>query len=192
MLIEQIPFAIPPNIEAGLAAGELFRHGGVVRDSAGRIVTHLEEVPGPKVNEALEVTRKFARANKATLIIGTAAAVVVGGAAIAVTAVKRKEINTLEKQLQTALSAYFNAIVAQNMNAEVIDELDRSLRALRAKTGKQASDLIDGDALDSLIAYSRAFILRNAPDQPEEAEPAQLVSLEDYLAEQKKIFGRAS
>lgn len=192
MSIEQIAFVIPPKIEAGLAAGELFRYGGVVRNGAGHIVTHLKEVPSPKLNKALAVTREFARANKATLIIGTAATVVVGGAAIAVTAVKRKEINRLEKQLQTALSAYFNAIVTQDMNAEVIDELDYSLRALRAKTGKPASDLIEGDALDSLINYSRAFILRNAPNQLEQAEPAQLVSLEDYLAEQKKIFVQAS
>ena len=192
MSIEQIAFEIPPNIEAGLAAGELFRYGGVVRNGAGDIVAHLKEVPSPKLNKALAVTREFARANKAALMIGTAATVVVGGATIAVTAVKRKEINKLEKQLQTALSAYFNAIVAQDMNAEVIDELDHSLRALRAKTGKPASDLIDGDALDSLINYSRAFILQNAPDQLEQAELAQLVSLEDCLAEQKKIFVQAS
>lgn len=192
MSIEQIAFEIPPNIEAGLAAGELFRYGGVVRNGAGHIVAHLKEVPSPKLNKALAVTREFARANKAALMIGTAATVVVGGATIAVTAVKRKEINKLEKQLQTALPAYFNAIVAQDMNAEVIDELDHSLRALRAKTGKPASDLIDGDALDSLINYSRAFILQNAPDQLEQAELAQLVSLEDCLAEQKKIFVQAS
>lgn len=192
MSIEQIAFVVPPKIEAGLAAGELFRYGGVVRNGAGHIVAHLKEVPSPKLNKALTVTREFARVNKATLIIGTAATVVLGGAVIAVTAVKSKEINKLEKQLQAALAAYSNAIDAQNMNAEVIVELDQSLRELRSQTGKSTSDLIDGDALDFLIDYSRAFVLRNAPDQLEQAEPAQLVSLEDYLAEQKKIFVQAS
>ncbi|WP_182175301.1 hypothetical protein [Flaviflexus equikiangi] len=33
----------------------------------------------------------------------------------------------------------------------VINELDLALRQLRAKTGKSATELIDGEALDSLI-----------------------------------------
>lgn len=153
---------------------------------------HLKEVPTPQLDKALALARDFAKANKTTLIIGTTAAAVIGGTAIAVSVVKRRKIDKAEKQLQAAMSAYFKAIVAQDMNAEVIDELDRSLGELRAVTGKQTTDLIDGDVLDSLIAYSRDFILHNAPAQLEQAERAQLTSLEDYLAEQKKIFDQAS
>lgn len=192
MSIEQVAFVIPARIEAGLATGKLVRYGGVVRDGAGHIVMHLKEVPTPQLDKTLALTHEFAKANKKTLIVAIAATVAIGGTAIAVTAVKRKKIDKVEKQLQAAMSAYFKAIVAQDMNAKVIDELDRSLGELRAVTGKPITDLIDGDVLDSLIDYSRSFILHNAPAQLEQAGPAQLVNLEDYLAEQKKIFDQAS
>lgn len=192
MSIEQVAFVIPARIEAGLATGELVRYGGVIRDGAGHIVMHLKEVPSPQLDKALALTREFAKANKAKLIFGIVATVAIGGTAIAVTAVKCKKIDKIDKQFQTAMSAYFKAIVAQDMNAMVIDELDRSLGELRAVTGKPTTDLVDDDVLDSLIDYSRNFIFRNAPAQFEQTESAQLVSLEDYLAEQKNIFDQAS
>lgn len=192
MSIEQAAFAIPARIEAGLATGELVRYGGVVRDGAGHIVMHLKEVPTPQFDKALASARAFAKANKTTLIVGTVATAAIGGTAIAVTAMKRMKIDKADKQLQAAMSAYFKAIVAQDMNAKVIDELDRSLGELRALTGKSTTDLIEGDVLDSLIDYSRNFIVHNAPAEFEQVELGQLVSLEDYLAEQKKIFDQAS
>lgn len=192
MSIEQVAFEIPERIEAGLATGELVRYGGVVRDGAGHIVMHLKEIPTPQFDKALASARAFAKANKTTLIVGTAATFAIGGTAIAVTAMKRMKIDKADKQLQAAMSAYFKAIVAQDMNAKVIDELDRSLGELRALTGKPTTDLIDGDVLDSLIDYSRNFIVHNAPARLEQTETAQLVSLENYLAEQKKIFDQAS
>lgn len=192
MSIEQVAFAIPARIKAGLATGELFRYGGVVRDGAGHIVMHLKEVPTPQFDKALASTRAFAKANKITLIVGTVATAAIGGTAIAVSTMKRMKINKADRQFQAAMSAYFKAIVAQDMNAKVIDELDRSLGELRALTGKSTTDLIDGDVLDSLIDYSRNFIVHNAPAEFEQVELGQLVSLEDYLAEQKKIFDQAS
>ncbi len=192
MSIEQVAFAIPARIEAGLATGELVRYGGVVRDGAGHIVMHLKEVPTPQFDKALASARAFAKANKTTLIVGTVATAAIGGTAIAVSTMKRMKINKADRQFQAAMSAYFKAIVAQDMNAKVIDELDRSLGELRALTGKSTTDLIEGDVLDSLIDYSRNFIVHNAPAEFEQVELGQLVSLEDYLAEQKKIFDQAS
>ncbi|WP_406714261.1 hypothetical protein QEU98_06985 [Trueperella pyogenes] len=192
MSIEQVAFAIPARIEAGLATGELVRYGGVVRDGAGHIVMHLKEVPTPQFDKALASARAFAKANKTTLIVGTVATAAIGGTAIAVSTMKRMKINEADRQFQAAMSAYFKAIVAQDMNAKVIDELDRSLGELRALTGKSTTDLIEGDVLDSLIDYSRNFIVHNAPAEFEQVKLGQLVSLEDYLAEQKKIFDQAS
>lgn len=192
MSIEQVAFAIPARIEAGLATGELVRYGGVVRDGAGHIVMHLKEVPTPQFDKALASARAFAKANKTTLIVGTVATAAIGGTAIAVSTMKRMKINKADRQFQAAMSAYFKAIVAQDMNAKVIDELDRSLGELRALTGKSTTDLIEGDVLDSLIDYNRNFIVHNAPAEFEQVELGQLVSLEDYLAEQKKIFDQAS
>lgn len=153
---------------------------------------HLKETPTPQLDKVLEAARLFFKANKVTLILGTAATAAIGGTALAVSAVKRKKIDKAAKQLQSAMRAYLEAIKAQNMNAQVIDELDRSLEELQALTGKSTTDLVDGDVLDSLINYSRDFTLLNAPAQLGQAATAQPVSLEDYLAKQKIIFEQAS
>lgn len=192
MSIEQIAFVIPPRIEAGLATGEFVRYGGVVRDDAGHIVTHLKEVPTPKLDKAIGVARKFAEANKVALVAGTVAAAALGGTAVAVFAVKRKKVKKAELRLQTALSAYMRAIVSQKMNLVVIDGLDLALAELRSITGIATSDMIDGEVLESLISYSRGFIQKNEPAQLPKSEMAQVVSLEEYLAEQRRIFDEAS
>lgn len=192
MSIEQVAFEIPARLEAGLATGELIRFGGVVRDSAGHIVTHLNEIPTPRMDKTLALAREFAKTNKATLIVGAAATVAVGGTAIAVSSFNRRKLNRAEKQLQSALSAYFKAIVAQDMNPAVVEKLHQSLGDLRAITGKSTNELVDGDVLDSLISYSRDFILHNAPTQLVDPNTHELGSLDDYLAEQKKIFDQAS
>lgn len=43
MALIQVPLEVPEAIYAGLMSGELIRRGGVVRDHAGKIVTHLRE-----------------------------------------------------------------------------------------------------------------------------------------------------
>jgi hypothetical protein len=43
--IQPVNFHIPPDIQSGLASGDLIRYGGVVRDGAGQLVKHLKEVP---------------------------------------------------------------------------------------------------------------------------------------------------
>lgn len=44
MSVTQVTFDIPPLIQQGLQNGTLVRYGGVVRDTAGHIVTHLKEI----------------------------------------------------------------------------------------------------------------------------------------------------
>lgn len=192
MSIEQVSFVIPPRIKAGLAAGELVRNGGVVRNVGGQIVMHLPEVPTPKLDKAIGSALTFAKTNTTRLIPYAAASVLVGGTVFAFSAINRKKREQAEKRFQAALSAYFEAIDAGDMNLTVVAELDKSLKRLREITGKSTTAIIDGDNLESLIAYSRKFITHNYPTQLHEEITPQLVSLEDHLAEQKRIFDQAS
>ena len=41
MSVQQVALVIPPEIEAGILAGEFIRKGSVVRNLAGEIVKHL-------------------------------------------------------------------------------------------------------------------------------------------------------
>ena len=50
--VQPVTFIIPPDIQAGIDAGQLVRWGGIVRDLQGRIFTHLKEVPLPKKDPA--------------------------------------------------------------------------------------------------------------------------------------------
>ncbi|WP_129583402.1 hypothetical protein [Actinomyces mediterranea] len=192
MSVEQVAFVIPPHIEAGLADGKLVRYGGIVRNETGHIVTHLKEVPPPKLDKALERARKLAATNKRALVAGVVVTVALVGTAITVKTIKQRKLGKAEIQVHKALSAYFEAIVAQDMNLSVIDKLQQALVDLREVTGKPINELLEGEALDSLIEYSRNFILRNSSEQLQQPELAQLTSLEDYLAEQRRIFSEAN
>lgn len=46
-MISQQTFLIPPEIQAGLAVGDLVQYGGIVRNQAGQIVQHLKAIDLP-------------------------------------------------------------------------------------------------------------------------------------------------
>lgn len=192
MAVEQVAFDIPKAIEAGLTSGELVRHGGIVRNAAGHIVKHLDEVPTPKLDKALEHARAFTQNNPKLVIAGVAATVAISGAVVAVSAAKRKKFNEANEKLDLALGEYLKAIVDQSMNLEVVEALDIALDELRSLTGKQTSDLLSSEVLDSLVSYSRDFILHNSPKDLTATETPQVVSLEEYLAQQRQVFNKAS
>lgn len=76
MSLQQIAFLVPPELDLGLATGKLIRYGGVVRNQAGEIVAHLEEVDislGDAVSEAVSKAVAVARDNKGKVIIAGAA-----------------------------------------------------------------------------------------------------------------------
>lgn len=183
MPIEQVVFEIPAEIKVGLANGSLVRHGGVVRDLAGHIVKHLEEILPSKPDKVLT----YARQNK-TVIISAAVTAVIGGTLFAVTAKKHRRVKKLNEQLEAAVSAYFTAIADQNMTVSVVDQLYRALSDLKEATDVSSNELIDNVSMEALIGYSRDFILQNTPGHLAKAEIPQLVSIEDYLTEQRKIF----
>jgi len=71
MAVTQVAFEIPPAIQEGIDKGMFFRFGGVIRDQAGHIVTHLKEVELPKAESSSKKLMEFAKNNK-YILIGTA------------------------------------------------------------------------------------------------------------------------
>lgn len=63
MSVIQVAFDIPPAIQKGIDEGTLIRFGGVVRDTAGHVVKHLDEVtiskPESGVNKIIEFAKKI-------------------------------------------------------------------------------------------------------------------------------------
>lgn len=88
MPVVQVPLYVEPEIYKGLLSGDLIRHGGVIRDTAGHIIKHLADAPMKKeaAEQAVQVAQKAGKldkvidvlkANKKTVIIGTAVAAMV-------------------------------------------------------------------------------------------------------------------
>jgi len=140
-MVQQVAFEIPAEIAAGIATGELFQWGGIVRDGSGRIVKHLKQVDvADESNKAMQVAAQVmedAKQNKrvaigALIIAGFVAA---GGLIYAgVTHFKHKKEKKARKEVMgsfnAALSEYLAALSEGTLTVEKIDALDASIAAL--------------------------------------------------------------
>ena len=113
MYVQQVAFDIPADIAKGLAAGDLTRYGGIVRNGEGQIVKHLKEVPINPAEEgalkqAAQKAMNLAKDKKEILIpvIAIAGAVLVGG--VIYSAAKGKEKKEAEEAQGNAVKT-FNA-----------------------------------------------------------------------------------
>lgn len=188
MSVQQVTFEIPRQLEAGLRAGELVRHGGVIRNTSGHIVSHLKEVPTCKPDKALQAVCQFTKAHKTALILTILVILALGMITLVLKLIRRRKIQQASERLDTALSSYFRAIINQSMNMETITEFDRALRKLRSITKKPTNELLDDIILDSLITYGQEFIDHNTSAHLNEGKASQLANLEDYLEKQKSVF----
>lgn len=147
MSLQQIAFLVPPELDLGLATGELIRYGGVVRNQAGEIVAHLEEVDislGDAVSEAVSKAVAVARDNKGKVIIAGAAVAAVTGA-IAYASYKRmakRQVRQIElaERFQETMNQYFQAISNGALDEAVVDEtiavIDEANSHLRGRSGE--------------------------------------------------------
>jgi hypothetical protein len=132
-VIAQPTFFIPSEIEAGLLNGDLIRYGGVVRNTAGHIVTHLKEISAPTPNE--DAVGATARMLKKRVVIAGLATLAVTGTATAVVAIVRTRKRALPecvKNYNDSLRAYLEAVRNQSLDAEIIDRLIADLDAVKA------------------------------------------------------------
>lgn len=137
-MIIQPTFNIPPDIEAGLGAGDLIRYGGVVRDRMGSIVKHLKEVPGPVGSQ--ETAGRGAASVKRPwgLITVTGIGLLAVGVAAIVASRKREEAGKPEvaecvENYNVSLRAYLEAAREGSLNASIIGQLVSDLNAVEAQ-----------------------------------------------------------
>lgn len=160
MPVEQVTFDIPEEIAKRISSGEYSRFGGVVRDAAGHIVAHLEEIKPERVlpnvrikpklpdNELLGKVLDFVEDNKKNIVIAGAALIFAGGTALVVHKIKtgkRKkevikeienntqlnEIGLLVNSYDLALKKYYEAIQLKTTDYEVINNLRKEFEEIR-------------------------------------------------------------
>lgn len=213
-----VTLAIPAAIQAGLDSGSLVRWGGTIRDTAGLIVTYLDDAPvTPGFVETL-----LERSAAAVKLVPAKPAMIIGGAIFAVGAVaggvaivaKRIQENKAPEPecvatYNTSLSRYLKAVRDGDLDADIVGRLIADLDAVRAYAdgnGRRIKlDFRDkqGQALLELVAeYTTKLAEANSrdlaqlleqervkePSEPQESGNDAVEDLRRNLAVQMKIF----
>lgn len=198
-------FYVPPEIQAGLDAGELFRFGGVVRNGLGQIVKHLKELPAtPEVQEA--VARRLAanlKHHKGVVVLClSAVGAAVGGRAY-VSARRRREAQVCVDRYEASLRCYLEALRASTLDAAAITRLIRDLDAVRSLARKGAitvdfSTEPSVTLINLVIDYTNQLAEANDSDLDELQNLAPtdgsnaIAYLRRHLVAQRRIFAEAA
>ncbi|WP_284741741.1 hypothetical protein [Amycolatopsis sp. RTGN1] len=186
-MITEVDFDIPQEIAERLAAGELIRWGGVVRNPAGRLVAHLKEISASKPNEDVVEAAAW-MLKKPVVIAGLATLTVVGTATAAVAIVrKRKRVQPeCVKNYNDSLRAYIEAVRNQSLDAEIIDRLIADLGAVKAYSEN------GNITVDFSVEQSDSIDLDEFPESTPTSTDAPVVDLRRYLEVQRKLFNDAA
>lgn len=203
MAITQIAFKIPPEIQAGIDAGALLRFGGVVRDRAGHIVKHLEEVSMPEAdNSAGENTVvQFAKKNK-YFIIGIAIAAIAAGVIYVVVKNKKNKEERIPKcvaDFNESFAEYVDSIKMGAVSEKKIDKVMIALEEIKRNQEKETITITFSVENISLLLgmvrdYTVKFAEANSFEIQEEdiKEYDEIDGLQHYLKIQKQIFEKCA
>lgn len=203
MAITQIAFEIPPEIQAGIDAGTLLRFGGIIRDRAGHIVKHLEEVSIPEAdNSAGESTIvQFAKKNK-YFIIGTAIAAIAAGVIYVVVKNKKNKEERIPKcvaDFNESFAEYVDSIKMGAVSEEKIDKVMTALEEIKRNQEKETITITFSAENISLLLgmvrdYTMKFAEANSFEIQEEdiKEYDEIDGLQHYLKIQKQIFEKCA
>ena len=200
---KQIAFEIPPEIQVGIDAGALLRFGGVVRDRAGHIVKHLEEVSMPEAdNSAGENTVvQFAKKNK-YFIIGTAIAAIAAGVIYVVVKNKKNKEERIPKcvaDFNESFAEYVDSIKMGAVSEKKIDKVMIALEEIKRNQEKETITITFSVENISLLLgmvrdYTMKFAEANSFEIQEEdiKEYDEIDGLQHYLKIQKQIFEKCA
>jgi hypothetical protein len=198
---------IPDNIALGLLAGQYVRHGGVVRDLAGRLVSLLDDASSVDgVEEAAKASLvKVLKNPKVVIGFGVVAVAAAAGAAAYLAPRKTKaaqpKLPTCVENYVVSLAAYLDAAGHGALDAAIIDQLIADLDAVKAESDSgtitiefslEQSETLVGIVADHTrkLAEANQLELSNLPE-PANAEGATIIELRPYLEVQRELFGRA-
>ena len=200
---KQIAFEIPPEIQVGIDAGALLRFGGVVRDRAGHIVKHLEEVSMPEAdNSAGENTVvQFAKKNK-YFIIGIAIAAIAAGVIYVVVKNKKNKEERIPKcvaDFNESFAEYVDSIKMGAVSEKKIDKVMIALEEIKRNQEKETITITFSVENISLLLgmvrdYTMKFAEANSFEIQEEdiKEYDEIDGLQHYLKIQKQIFEKCA
>ena len=203
MAITQIAFEIPPEIQAGIDAGALLRFGGVIRDRAGHIVKHLEEVSIPEADYSAgeNTVVQFAKKNK-YFIIGTAIAAIAAGVIYVLVKNKKNKEERIPKcvaDFNESFAEYVDSIKMGTVSEKKIDKVMIALEEIKRNQEKETITITFSVENISLLLgmvrdYTVKFAEANSFEIQEEdiKEYDEIDGLQHYLKIQKQIFEKCA
>lgn len=207
MTIIQPALDMPDDIALRLLTGEYVRHGGVVRDLAGRLVKHLDDAsPGSDAQEAARGSVAKALSNPKSIVIGLGAVAVAAGS-VAIWAAQKKAakpvLPTCVANYNASLAAYLDAAHIGRLDSGVIDRLIADLDAVKEQSdsGKITIEFSNeqSETLVGIVAgYTRSLAeanqieLSDLREQAPDSESGTITDLRRYLEIQGRIFNGAA
>lgn len=159
MVITQIAFEIPLEIQAGIDAGALLRFGGIIRDRAGHIVKHLEEV------SILEADNS-AGESTIVLIIGTAIAAIAAGVIYVVVKNKKNKEERIPKcvaDFNESFAEYVDSIKMGAVSEEKIDKVMTVLEEIKRNQEKETITItFSAENISLLLGMVRDYTMKFA------------------------------
>lgn len=200
--IQPVNFYVPPEIQLGLATGDLIRFGGVVRDGGGHLVKHLREVPLDSNGEEAAL-RLAARLRNPWVVagLGLGAAAIASIATLAVR--KTRKAQEIVARYNASFAAYLESVQDGTLDEDAIDRLIADLDAVNASSEEGKITLgfspEQSQTLVRLVAdFTRELAKANSVeldrDQTNESESEHdpVIYLRRHLETQKRIFTEAA
>lgn len=211
-MIQQVAFEVPAEIALGLATGKYVQWGGVVRDGAGRIITHLKPADVERgANKALRIADQavqLAKQNKKVAIAALAVAgvaAVSGGVYAGVTCVRQSKEEAARKRrmadFSAAFSEYLKVLGDGELTVEKIGKLEDAIAALNDDKEGFTVEIKDDqfeDIVKSVRDYTERLSKANGEKAPNvilglfEKKPNDVEGLRECLNTQREILVRAA
>lgn len=206
MVVKQVAFEIPDVIQKGIDNGTLFRFGGTVRNAAGHIVKHLDEVlvPIEERKVASKNLMEFVKKNK-NIFIGLGVIFVVAVATgITYVVVKNKKGEEIKipkcvADFNEAFMSYIDSIKKENVSKDKIEKVIVALDNIKKEQIEGNIDiefLIENASLliDMIKNYTEKLAEGNSFEitdyEPQNAE--EIICLQHYLNIQKQVFDQCA
>lgn len=206
MQIAQDAFYIPDDIATGLATGLYRRIGSVVRyamgANKGQIVKHLKPIDLPVSDQAPGLGAKamqFVQYHKKEVGIAAVEATVVGFGIWGYHKWRYHEPKVLT-EFRASLKTYIDAIRGGNMDIDKINNLLKSLNALKNhKDYEKISIQLSAEDIEVLVGRIYDYTIKLASDNSVALSNDELnlngsaiYNLQSYLKAQKRIFEAAA
>jgi hypothetical protein len=205
---------VPPQIQAGIESGALFREGSVVRWADGQIHKHLKEVLAPEKGTEDAAMRAAKLAPKmlvpvvlAALAVGTGATLVIkkrskSAVRLGAQPVAKAVVPACIGDFEASLRAYVDAGRDRCLDAGIIDRLIADLDEVKAwAEGGNAVEFtleqlepLFGLVIEHTPALARAYSveLANFEHQESAGDAGVVVQLRQHLEMQKRMLGETA